>query len=65
MLKVTQLLKIRFGVRVICTQILRLPELSTLDEGFKLYGFFTNKMGMLKPFWDFVRVKDDVDIPPA
>lgn len=64
MLEVTQLLKTRLGVRVICTQILRLPgcHCITLAEGFKSSGahFFINKIRTTKPFWGFVRIADGV-----
>lgn len=69
MLKVTQLLKIRFGVRVMHSnpETARSCHWVTLDEGFKLsmVYFFTKNTGMMKPSWDFVRIKADVGTPPV
>lgn len=69
LLKVTQLLKIRFEVRVICTQILRLPgcHCVTLDEGFNfsVVHFFRDKMRRMLLFLAFVRIKDAVGQPLA
>lgn len=67
--KVTQLLKIRFRVREICTQILTLLGCCCITLnirlGLSMAHLFIYKTGMMLSFWDFAEIKDDVGKPSA